>query len=346
MSDILYLQNALLLDAYGKVHDKHEVLKSNNFDEIRNWSDKIYMPYEVTAKRKFIRPNCSLHAINIGSMILSRFSYGIPVHLDDFGMDAGVGVVLTTLKGSAQHSINQYETVDTGVGDSFVVDNSHTNYYANFDSEHLQLNITFTHKYIASLYLKLTGCSAPQDLWQSKVKFNNSPSWVTLLRYIASMSALYQPEMEAGLLGKHLEETIGTNLLLQWANASGFDLNNAAHQVIPGSVIKAEKYIEENAIDIPTTTEIAAAAGVSVRSLQNGFKKYRNTTPNKYLMDKRLQGARAEILASGSNIAICEVAYAWGFLNLGRFSYLYRRKFGELPSETRSKVSFIVVKSN
>ncbi len=344
MSDILYLQNALLLDANGQTFDKHEVLKSNDFDEIRAWSDKIYMPYEVTAKGKFIRPNCTLHAINIGSMVISRFSYGIPVHLDDFGMDAGVGVVLTTLKGSARHSINQYETVDTGAGDSFVVDNSHTNYDANFDSEHLQLNVTFTHQYIASLYLKLTGCPAPQDFWQNKVKFNDSSSWLTLLRYIASMSAIYQAEMEAGLLGKHLEESIGTNLLVQWANASGFDLDNATHKVIPGSVLKAEKYIQENAFNVPTSTEIASAAGVSVRTLQNGFKKYRNTTANKYLMDKRLEGARAEIIASGSNIAICDVAYAWGFLNLGRFSYIYRKRFGELPSDTKSKVSFVVVK--
>ena len=65
-----------------------------------------------------------VHALTIGSMIISRFSYGIPVRLKDFGMDAGVGMVLTTLRGHARHRLdgNGSDSAETRPGESFVVD--------------------------------------------------------------------------------------------------------------------------------------------------------------------------------------------------------------------------------
>ncbi|WP_414703825.1 helix-turn-helix domain-containing protein [Pseudomonas sp. UBA2047] len=47
-----------------------------------------------------------------------------------------------------------------------------------------------------------------------------------------------------------------------------------------------------------------------------------------------MDAARNELLCSGSDRLVSEVAEAWGFNHLGRFSEQYRRRFGELPSST------------
>ncbi len=340
MADLQYLQDALLFDAAGNATDSHELVRSTNFDEIRLWSDRVYMPYRVLPIGRDIRPDSCLHALTIGSMIISRFSYGIPVRLKDFGMDAGVGMVLTTLRGHARHRLdgNGSDSAETRPGESFVVDNSRVDYLADFDPRHLQLNVTFSHTYLARLYTQLTGYPAPQSLWQQKVKFaDDNQSWGCLLEYVLKMACANPDTAQQGLLAKHLEEMLGTNILLQWSAACGLDMHNPLHQVTPGYVIKAETYMRDHAQRAPTLTEIAAAVGVSGRALHKGFKNYRNTTPMRYLRDLRLDGVRRELQYAAAHIGVAEIAYAWGYLNLGRFALAYRERFGERPSQTRTR---------
>ncbi|SHK50224.1 Helix-turn-helix domain-containing protein [Pseudonocardia thermophila] len=52
----------------------------------------------------------------------------------------------------------------------------------------------------------------------------------------------------------------------------------------------------------------------------------------RYLWEVRLNRVRDAILASGGDAQVSEIATTWGFVHLGRFSQLYRRCFGQLPS--------------
>lgn len=334
MADLLYLKDALLFDVKGNFTDKNELILSKNFDEIRLWSDKVYMPYVVDPIGRHIKPNSSLHAINIGSMIISRFSYGIPVHLHEFSMDAGVGMVLTTLRGHARHWHDNCSASDTKIGDSFVVDNSQVDYMADFDPNHLQLNVTFSHDYLDTLYQKITGQRAPVEFWQNKVKFGDyGTGWMSLLEYVMRM-ACGSPN---SLLESHLEEMLGTNILIQWAAACGIDIQNTSHDVTPGYVIKAETYMRENATNAPTLSSVSAAVGVSSRALHKAFKKYRNTTPMRYLRDLRLEGVHIELKEAPCHVTVAEIVYSWRYTCLGRFAHIYKQKYGELPSDTRKR---------
>lgn len=74
---------------------------------------------------------------------------------------------------------------------------------------------------------------------------------------------------------------------------------------------------------------------VSVRSLQEGFRRSLDTTPVAYLRRVRLEKARDELTAAEpGTTSVTEVATRWGFVHLGRFSSTYARAFGERPSET------------
>jgi AraC-like DNA-binding protein len=81
-------------------------------------------------------------------------------------------------------------------------------------------------------------------------------------------------------------------------------------------------------------SEIATAAKVSIRTLQQGFRQFRNTTPIAYLHEIRMVAARRDLLESGAKQAVADIALRWGFTHLGRFAAEYRKRFGQLPSQT------------
>jgi AraC-like DNA-binding protein len=84
-----------------------------------------------------------------------------------------------------------------------------------------------------------------------------------------------------------------------------------------------------------TVTELAAAVSLSVRSLQEGFRRSLDTTPMAYLRAVRLEKVHEELAAAEpGSPTVTEVAARWGFVHLGRFAAAYRRAYGERPSET------------
>ena len=82
--------------------------------------------------------------------------------------------------------------------------------------------------------------------------------------------------------------------------------------------------------------DVAEAAGVSVRTLQAGFHEHLDNSPTSYIRDLRLDRAHADLLEGDpyAGPQVTDVALRWGFSHFGRFAALYRRRFGERPSET------------
>jgi AraC-like DNA-binding protein len=105
--------------------------------------------------------------------------------------------------------------------------------------------------------------------------------------------------------------------------------------VRPPAVRRAIAYLESAAAEDIRINDVAAAARLSPRALQEAFRNYLDTTPMAYLRSIRLARAHADLrqasLEGGTNVA--DVAHRWGFGNLGRFAADYRREFGRSPSE-------------
>jgi len=102
-------------------------------------------------------------------------------------------------------------------------------------------------------------------------------------------------------------------------------------------LLRALDYIESAAVENITVTDIAEHAHLSVRALEEGFRRHYDTTPMNFLRNKRLDRVRAAIVANaraGATETITEIAFRHGFNHLGRFSAYYRERIGESPSDT------------
>jgi AraC-like DNA-binding protein len=102
-----------------------------------------------------------------------------------------------------------------------------------------------------------------------------------------------------------------------------------------GKTRAAVEFMIANAHRPMGTDEIAAAAGISLRTLQAAFRREYDVTATDYLRSIRLDRVRQELQDAEPGLAtVAEVARRWGFTHLGRFAASYATRFGEYPSVT------------
>lgn len=105
----------------------------------------------------------------------------------------------------------------------------------------------------------------------------------------------------------------------------------ASSPAVPSSVRRAEAYIRARVQEPIALHEVAKAAGCSVRSLQVGFQRFRETTPLGAIRHARLEAAREALRSGQTDGTVTSLALQFGFTNPGRFAALYKTAFGESP---------------
>ncbi len=87
-----------------------------------------------------------------------------------------------------------------------------------------------------------------------------------------------------------------------------------------------------------TAADLAAAAGVSERTLQRAFLAATGESPLRWLRRRRLERVRDALLdARCSARPISELAADAGWNHFGRFAAAYRAAYGESPADTRRR---------
>lgn len=336
----MFLEHALLTDANGKPLFEHNDICSTEWDEISAWSDRMYMPYHVIPVGQNIKPHATMRSSKIGELMLTRFGYGVAVSIDDFSPEAGNALLLTTIRGNARHWVHRSVTENTAVGESFIADCSRADYRTDFDPEHLQLTLTIPHSVLERMALQWFGFVPDDEFWRYKCVIGGiGSSWLSLLEYTVRCVAEAPEQIVQGRLGIHLEQSLCAHLLQEWAGRAahaGFDLSSPMNRIAPRYVRAAEEFMSANAASLPTMGEVASVVGTSVRALSGAFARFRGMTPGAFLREQRLQGVQRDLLTADleSGTTVSAVAFRWGYLSLGEFAGIYRKRFGELPSQT------------
>ena len=86
-------------------------------------------------------------------------------------------------------------------------------------------------------------------------------------------------------------------------------------------------------------SDIATAAGCSVRTLGSVFQRFRGRTPLAALHACRLEQVHAELSRSAADAPIGAIARRYGFTNASRFTVAFRRRFGEAPLDVVRRAS-------
>jgi len=108
------------------------------------------------------------------------------------------------------------------------------------------------------------------------------------------------------------------------------------HAVPRGQIIRMSMdFVDQHDGEYLSVEQLAAAAGVSERTLRDAFQRYFGLAPVRYLNRRTLHQVRRALRAADPSVAtVTEIATEFGVWELGRFARDYRFLFGELPSET------------
>jgi AraC family ethanolamine operon transcriptional activator len=102
---------------------------------------------------------------------------------------------------------------------------------------------------------------------------------------------------------------------------------------------RAGEFIRAATGGLPANAEVAAAAGVTVRTLHNAVLAVHGMSLQRLLVLNRLWAVRAALMRAGRDDLVKTIAFDHGFWHLGRFSKTYRAFFGETPSDTLTRVT-------
>jgi AraC-like DNA-binding protein len=161
-----------------------------------------------------------------------------------------------------------------------------------------------------------------------------TPSWHAWAPVAAALGALQRnPESELPSAAlRALEEMVLSTLLLALPNSYSEDLRRPPNAAAPRHIRRAEEFVQRTLPHPVTVEDIAREAQVSVRTLFDGFRRFRQTTPAAYVRSARLAAAHEDLLRGEDSVA--NVARRWGFLHAGHFAAQYQRQYGEAPAMT------------
>jgi AraC-like DNA-binding protein len=165
-------------------------------------------------------------------------------------------------------------------------------------------------------------------------------SWSRLVRLLRDElehkeSLIYQP-----LIAEQLRSSVLSGLLLSVPHRYHAELTGPVTAGPPRAIRRVVDAVHDEPERAFTVADLAAIAGMSVRSLQEGFRRHLGCTPMAYLQQERLLRAHETLrLSDPLGITVATVAHRWGFAHLGRFASAYRTRFGEAPSDTLRRPS-------
>lgn len=93
------------------------------------------------------------------------------------------------------------------------------------------------------------------------------------------------------------------------------------------------QYIDNHLTHSLRIEELTQVAHMSERTLYHLFKRAAGTSPQTFIRARKLDQVRQRLQEPGT-YSVTAVALDHGFPHLGRFADTYRKRFGELPSQT------------
>jgi hypothetical protein len=107
-----------------------------------------------------------------------------------------------------------------------------------------------------------------------------------------------------GLLARQLESVILSGILEAGQHNYSRYLRPTRSAAAPRHVRRAEEFVRSNLDNPISLDDIANAAGVTPRSLQLGFRNFRNTSPMALLRSERLRRVHEELMAGAPGASV------------------------------------------
>lgn len=301
---------------------------------------RAYLPIQVLPQAGRSDFRMGLTEVRMGRMTAGVLSLGTEARI--VSAPAEQVHVNLTLRGRAVWHGNTADATATVRGTGVVFNPGQaadTSWYDDSD----QLCLMIPRESLESEIVTLTGRPLPTRLVLAPCLAPGSTVSRLLSTALDLVAAeLHDPQstLRFSAVGRRLESLVTDSLLLGHQHNHSELLEGPAPAAGSRPIARAVELLEERPEHPWTTVSLAQEVHLSVRALQDGFRRHHDLTPMAYLRRTRLRRAHEELeAATPGSLQVQEVALRLGFLHLGRFAATYRDEYGVPPSATLARAS-------
>lgn len=315
------------------------VVRATDPTEAEELVGDVYLPNRLSLPRKTYSVDMALVGMRLGSLTVGRLSFGrdirqVTEELSNFHVN-------TPLAGRALSTTGSSGPLITGPGQAAVF-SPETPAEVRLTADCVQMCLMVPRARVESELEELIGRSVTRPLTFDFDMDLNTPvgrSWLDALTMVSREFDRGAGLATHPLAGRHLERLLIDGLLLGQPHSYSEALLSPPKPVPRGAIAKAVQLLEDLPGEPWSSVTLARHVHVSVRSLQEGFKREVGKPPMAYLRDVRLRGVRQALRAAApSGTTVEATASQWGFVHMGRFAAVYRASFGESPSTTLGRL--------
>ncbi|NOZ41918.1 MAG: AraC family transcriptional regulator [Alphaproteobacteria bacterium] len=320
----------------NKPLEKYSLFQTSDADEAREIVSRVYCDHTLKPRRSGPLDACH-HRARLSSVSVNYMQYGTDISVEP-GLLKRFFLFQLPLEGAAEITTNHKEFT-TGVGRASVINpTDYTKMLWNRDCKKLMVQIRVEAMEMRLSRLLMRPIDTP-ILFDSCIMTDNrlAHGWWQQIKHLASdLDHGFDPWRSRYIL-EDTERHLLTNLLYSFNHNYMDRLLAQEVQAAPKHVKRAEDYIHAHLKGPLSIDDLVVVTGVSQRSIFEGFRSFRGTTPMKYVLQLRLERVHKELLRAGPERNVTDIALKWGFNQLGRFSVSYKKVYGESPSDTLKK---------
>ncbi len=295
--------------------------------DLDGFSDAVaqaYFPHRLDVRRGPVAPS-DLRSVDLGPVRLARIGWGSEVSVESD--HPGAWAVNVPRSGVLEAQVAGRHVVSLD-GQATICPPDESTRMSRWSADCSIVGMRVERDYLSEEVTALTGLSAGDLPRQLDLHSDGGRAWLGLLSSIG-VEAMRNPALVGNAT---VRRRLSGTLTAAFVTAC-FPEEPACGEVRPRIVSRVLDAMEADPARDWTAADLAREAGVGIRRLQQGFRRYAGTTPTQALQDIRLERVHADLLA-GEEHTVTDVAYRWGFTHLGRFAAAYRGKYGVAPSQT------------
>lgn len=308
--------------------ERYLVFKGHSKSELQEITSPVFGPHRMEiAEGESL--NANIHKIELGGLDIIHLQFGASVTLRPKAL-ANHLLFQVVLAGTAIFEREERQEVATEGFAALLEEPEHWSIACSSDVE--QLIIPLKRCMFAYASEKITGSSSPEKFGLRSVFSLEGDALQPLLGYLIQQVEKDDILLEA--MSVPLEITLVHELVANHSIiAKQASISQAA---VPACLYRAERYMACNLEKDISLSHLASLTETHPRTLSHNFQRFRSKSPIMALRDMRLEKVR-ELLLIGIAMSVTDVAMKYRFNHPGRFAALYRKRFGELPSQTLNR---------
>lgn len=323
----------MLSCAHGSARVQTPVFQSRNPDEVVDYVARALAPHRMDAHNPS-QMAAKLSCFEIASARIVDICYGTDVWIDPGELESHF-LVHAAMQGTTS-------IWSGGVRGEMRPDNLYVSspgmpikIHMTPECSHLTVRIAWSaiEDYLARVMHIST--SRPLVFYPARERGQDLPvAWRSTLGYIIDQTHATPALMANDRTQKQCLTLLIEMLLSHYSNSYSDRIALSGNDVAPWHVRRGRDIIHESLDRTISVSELAEQVGVSVRSLENGFRQFVGMTPTEYIRRHRLEKLHQALIDEDEDRSVTEMMLECGIVNFGRYAQYYRRQYGCRPSET------------